>query len=321
MLLFRTIERKPDIYISTNSAKMVRVISDTSCNSPTASSCDRYKYRYGCNSHSRNMSKNEREETVYKRPASASTMKGVVVSKKEKDRVVRGGGEGGERGEVIQNLDGCMNYYIDVIADKFNKANNICDTIDTIIAMRPKVLWATKKRDDGDDGEGGDMKIEKEEQREKEEREKEEREKEEREKEEREKEEREKEEREKEEREKEEREKEEREKEEERKMMMINTKLGQIIYHSKSGEKFTAFHSIHSHTELHFDKKMRQITRITTQKIVWNYKIYNSKEIWFREMAIASLSADPPIDEKMKLVRCSKSFNLEGEEMRGGGNK
>jgi hypothetical protein len=248
---------------------MVRIIADTSCQSPTASSCDRYKYRYGCNYHSRNTSKNEREETVYKRPVSASAMKGKAVSKKEKDLIVRDGGEGGEGGEggkVIENVDGCMKYYIDIIADKFIKANNICDTIDTIIAMRPQIMWATKKCDDDNNHE---MKI-------KEDQEKQEREK----------------------------EKEREWEEEKRKMMMINKKLGQIIYHSTSGEKFTAFHSIHSHSYSYFDKKTRQMTTITTQKIVWNDKIYNSKEIWFREMAMSSLSADPPMDENVKIMRC-----------------
>jgi hypothetical protein len=82
---------------------------------------------------------------------------------------------------------------------------------------------------------------------------------------------------------------EEQEKEEKRKLLMINKKLGQIIYHSPSGEKFTAAHSIHLHSESHYDKKTRQMITNTTQKIVWNDKIYNSKEIWFREMAMTTL--------------------------------
>ena len=248
---------------------MVRVIADTSCHSPTASSCDRYKYRYGYNYHSHNTSKNEREETVYKRPASA--MKGKAVPKREKDHVVRGGGEDGEVD------DGCMKYYIDVIADKFNKANNICDAIDTIIAMRPKVMWPAIMHKDDEDDEDGEMKIEKEEQERKRELERE--------------------------RERERERVKEREEDEKRKMMMINKKLGKIVYHSNSGQKFTADHSIHSHSYSYFDKKTKQTTTITTQKIVWNDKIYNSKEIWFREMALAS-SVRSHMDENMKIMRC-----------------
>ena len=83
---------------------------------------------------------------------------------------------------------------------------------------------------------------------------------------------------------------------------MINKKLGQIIYHSPSGEKFTAAHSIHLHSESHFDKKTKQMITNTTQKIVWNDKIYNSKEIWFREMAIATLHDQSPMDKNTKIA-------------------
>jgi hypothetical protein len=117
---------------------MVRVIADTSCNSPTASSCDRYKYRYGCNYPSHNSGKNEREETIYRRPVLA--LKGKPVSKKEKDPIYGGGGHGDGDGEdVIGNGNGCINYYIDIIKEKFNNVNNICDAIDKIIMMRPKI--------------------------------------------------------------------------------------------------------------------------------------------------------------------------------------
>lgn len=244
---------------------MVRVIADTSCNSPTASSCDRYKYRYGCNYQSHNSSKNEREETIYRRPVLA--LKGKPVSKKEKDPVDEGG-EGGEGGEdIIENRNGCINYYIDIIKEKFNKANNICDAIDKIIMMRPKIREMHEGCEINKKSLNSEMKMKiEEEEREREEQEKE---------------------REKEEREREDRE--EREKEEKRKLLMINKKLGQIIYHSPSGEKFTAAHSIYLHSESHFDKKTKQMITNTTQKIVWNDKIYNSKEIWFREMAIATL--------------------------------
>jgi hypothetical protein len=260
---------------------MVRVIADTSCNSPTASSCDRYKYRYGYNYQSHNSGKNEREETIYRRPV--PTVKEKPVSKKEKDPIYGGGGDGdgdGDGKDVIKNGTGCINYYIDIIKEKINNVNNICVAIDAMIMMRPKMCEMHESCEINKKSMDSEMKMKIEE------------------------EEREKEEREKEEREKEEREREEREKEEKRKLLMINKKLGQIIYHSPSGEKFTAAHSIHMHSESHFDKKTKQMITNTTQKIVWNDKIYNSKEIWFREMAMTSLSADPPMDENAKIVRC-----------------
>ena len=255
---------------------MVRVIAETSCNSPTASSCDRYKYRYGCNYQSRNSGKNEREETIYRRPVSA--LKGKPVSKKEKDPVDEGveggeGVEGVEGGEgVIENRNGCVNYYIDIIKEKFNNVNNICDAIDNIIMMRPKIREMHEGCEINKKSLNSEMKMKIEE--EEREREKEER----------------------------EREKEEREKEEKRKLLMINKKLGQIIYHSLSGEKFTAAHSIYLHSESHFDKKTKQMITNTTQKIVWNDKIYNSKEIWFREMAIATLHDQFHMDKNTKIA-------------------
>ena len=81
-----------------------------------------------------------------------------------------------------------------------------------------------------------------------------------------------------------------------KKMESIHHKLGKIVYHSKSGKIFTAQHS----TELYsfFDKNLKYVT---TQKVVWNDKIYNSKEIWFSEMAKLSRQQ---ADENMKIVRC-----------------
>ena len=278
MLLFRTTGKKTQhIYIFTNSAQMVRVIAETSCNSPTASSCDRYKYRYGCNYQSRNSGKNEREETIYRRPVS-SALKGKPVSKKEKDPVDEGCGvEGGEG--VIENGNGRINYYIDIIKEKINNVDNTCDAINKIIMMRPKIREMHEGCEINKKSLNSEMKMKIEE--EEREREKEEREKE------------------KEEREKE---KEEREKEEKRKLLMINKKLGQIIYHSLSGEKFTAAHSIYLHSKSHFDKKTKQMITNTTQKIVWNDKIYNSKEIWFREMAIATLHDQFHMDKNTKIA-------------------
>jgi adenine specific DNA methylase Mod len=50
-----------------------------------------------------------------------------------------------------------------------------------------------------------------------------------------------------------------------------------------------------------FDKKTGQSTQTLTQKIVWEDKVFETKQDWFSEMAKVSAQR---ADENMKVVRC-----------------
>jgi hypothetical protein len=65
----------------------------------------------------------------------------------------------------------------------------------------------------------------------------------------------------------------------------INHTLGNIIYRSRTGELFFAQHSVHLTTISVFDKKTGESTQSKTQKVVWNDKVFETKQDWFREMA------------------------------------
>jgi hypothetical protein len=93
----------------------------------------------------------------------------------------------------------------------------------------------------------------------------------------------------------------EKEKEKMKEMKEINYKLGRIIYRSRTGDFFEAYHSIHVTVIVVFDKKTRESTTTQTQKVVWNDRIFETKQDWFSEMA--KLSA-VKADETMKIVRC-----------------
>ena len=80
----------------------------------------------------------------------------------------------------------------------------------------------------------------------------------------------------------------------------INHKLGKIIYRSRTGDLFEAQHSIQMTIVYVFDKKTGKSTQTWTQKVVWNDKVFETKQDWFSEMA--SLSAQLA-DENMKVVR------------------
>lgn len=82
---------------------------------------------------------------------------------------------------------------------------------------------------------------------------------------------------------------------------VINPKLGKISYRSRTGELFFAQHSVHLTTIFVFDKTIGESTQSQTQKVVWNNKVFETKQDWFREMA--RLCVDRA-EEKMKIVRC-----------------
>ncbi len=97
----------------------------------------------------------------------------------------------------------------------------------------------------------------------------------------------------------EERRREEREKEE-RKKKEINTKLGKIIYKTRSGDVFEAHHSIHMTVNSNYDRKTRQMVQTYTEKIIWNDRVFESKQEWFSAM---NRQCIPIADEDMKVVR------------------
>ena len=94
----------------------------------------------------------------------------------------------------------------------------------------------------------------------------------------------------------------EKEKEKEKeKQPEINRKLGKIIYRSRTGDLFEAHHSVHMTVVFVFDKKTGDSTQTTTQKVVWNDKVFETKQYWFSEMAKVSAQR---ADDNMKVVRC-----------------
>ena len=81
----------------------------------------------------------------------------------------------------------------------------------------------------------------------------------------------------------------------------INHKLGKIIYRSRTGELFKAHHSIHMTVVFIFDKKIGRSTQTHTQKVVWEDKVFETKQDWFSEMARQCAAK---ADDNMKIVRC-----------------
>jgi hypothetical protein len=81
----------------------------------------------------------------------------------------------------------------------------------------------------------------------------------------------------------------------------INRKLGKIIYRSRTGDLFEAQHSIQMTIVFVFDKKTGQSTQTRTQKVVWEDKVFETKQDWFSEMARMSAQR---ADENMKVVGC-----------------
>ena len=72
--------------------------------------------------------------------------------------------------------------------------------------------------------------------------------------------------------------------EEERKKKEINTKLGKIIYKTRAGGVFEAHHSVHMTINSNYDRKTGQMVKTYTEKIIWNDRVFGSKQEWFSEM-------------------------------------
>ena len=92
--------------------------------------------------------------------------------------------------------------------------------------------------------------------------------------------------------------KEEKEKEKEK---GINYKLGEIIYKTRTGGVFRARHSVHMTVRSVYDKKTREMIETYTEKIIWNDRIFETKQDWFSEMNKMSVAEANAI---MKISRC-----------------
>ena len=216
---------------------MVKIIAESLLNSPTASSCDRYKYRYGYRSNSSRQE--EGEMNVYRRPVTKKKNTTTTEVDNTRNDVKNENGD-----------EGCMNYCIHILSTKINILDNICGNIDALISKRPKLITRRKSDIQDEDHETREMhqnSMKKEKEKEKEEEEEENKEEDER---------------------------------ERQKKEMIHNKLGRIVYHSRSGEIFVAEHSTETH--IYNDKNYKQIT---TQKVVWNNRKFQTKQDWFSEMA------------------------------------
>ena len=215
---------------------MVRIIAELSINTPTASSGDRYKYRYGCGGGGYN----ERQQIVYKRPASA-----VVEKEKEKEKqplLVNG--------DNSREEDGVFNgYQSNVIGAHIEAINDTTIRINTMIATHRDMRENQQMRE-----KCGNSEKEKE-----------------------------------------------KEKEDMKGVQVINQKLGKIIYLSRTGELFFAQHSVQLTTTFVFDKTRGESIQSQTQKVVWNNKVFETKQDWFREMARLCIDR---AEEQMKIVRC-----------------
>ena len=226
-------ERKPPPVVHLSSNKMVRVIAEISINSPTASSCDRYKYRYGCGQGSCN----NNQRTTYKRPAPPT---GEKMSQKQSEKQPLLVNDD----EADDNIIDANNIGVAIIDDRFNKIDEAVDRINTIVGERRNMVEMQQMREINRNSE--------------------------------------------------------KEKEKE-KLKEINYKLGKIIYRSRTGDLFEAYHSIHLTEFVVVDKKNGQCVKNKTQKIFWNDRIFETKQDWFSEMANLSYSK---ADETMKIVRC-----------------
>jgi hypothetical protein len=87
---------------------------------------------------------------------------------------------------------------------------------------------------------------------------------------------------------------------EERRKKEINAKLGKIIYKTRRGAVFEAHHSIHMTVNSNYDRKTRQMVQTYTEKIIWNDRVFESKQEWFSEMNRLSAAE---ADVNMKIVR------------------
>jgi uncharacterized FlaG/YvyC family protein len=216
---------------------MVRVIAELSVHTPTASSTDRYKYRYGCGG----SVSNGRQQFVYKRPA-LSLGENMTPKQSEKQPLLIND----DTGDIV-NINSCGSSIINKHIDTINETNI---RINAMVEMRRNARETQQMREIIE-------KSEKEKERQKEEDLKKATEKE------------------------------------------INHKLGKIIYRSRSGKLFEAHHSVQMTICFVLDKKTGQSIRTQTQKVVWNDKVFETKQDWFSEMAKSSANQD---DDNMKIV-------------------
>ena len=208
---------------------MVRVVAEISINSPTASSCDRYKYRYGCGQGSCN----NNQRTIYRRPAPPTGEK-MSQKQSEKQPLLVNGDDADDN--IIDTID----IGAAIINVRFNKIDEAVDRINTVVGERRNMVEMQQMREINRNSE-------------------------------------------------------------KEKLKEINHKLGKLIYRSRTGDLFEAYHSIHMTEFIVVDKKNGQRVKNKTQKIFWNDRIFETKQDWFSEMAKLSYSK---ADETMKIVRC-----------------
>ena len=208
---------------------MVRVVAEISINSPTASSCDRYKYRYGCGQGSCN----NNQRTIYRRPAPPTGEK-MSQKQSEKQPLLVNGDDADDN--IIDTID----IGAAIIDVRFNKIDEAVDRINTVGGERRNMVEMQQMREINRNSE-------------------------------------------------------------KEKLKEINHKLGKLIYRSRTGDLFEAYHSIHMTEFVVVDKKNGQRVKNKTQKIFWNDRIFETKQDWFSEMAKLSSSK---ADETMKIVRC-----------------
>ena len=208
---------------------MVRVVAEISINSPTASSCDRYKYRYGCGQGSCN----NNQRTIYRRPAPPTGEK-MSQKQSEKQPLLVNGDDADDN--IIDTID----IGAAIINVRFNKIDEAVDRINTVVGERRNMVEMQQMREINRNSE-------------------------------------------------------------KEKLKEINHKLGKLIYRSRTGDLFEAYHSIHMTEFIVVDKKNGQRVKNKTQKIFWNDRIFETKQDWFSEMA--KLSSNK-VDETMKIVRC-----------------
>jgi len=227
----------PPLVAHLYSNKMVRIITEVSVNSPTASSSDRYKYRYGC---AKGITS---QKTIYRRPAPPSEEK-MSQKHSEKQPLLVNDDDGDADADDYNINININNPSAKIINNCFIEVDETVNRIKTIINERRNVVEMQHMREINRNSE--------------------------------------------------------KEKEKE-KLKEIDYKLGKIIYRSRTGDLFEAYHSIHLTEFVVVDKKNGQCVKNKTQKIFWNDRIFETKQDWFSEMANLSYSK---ADETMKIVRC-----------------
>ena len=86
------------------------------------------------------------------------------------------------------------------------------------------------------------------------------------------------------------RQEEQRKREQDEKEREINYKLGEIIYATPNGKLFRAHHSTCMTVSSICDKKTKKMVETYTEKVVWNDRLFESKQDWFSEMRRLSVA-------------------------------